>query len=82
LKKKIQYPYHCTCGADGFVDVGADQTNRWPCRQCFLALVAERKRITVFHKAPKSSKRQNYSDGVHSNAAKSPNAGEDGCSKR
>ena len=30
--------YHCKCGGDGWVDMGAVD-NRYPCRECYLEIV-------------------------------------------
>ena len=32
------YPYKCSCGKDGFVDIGEDKDNRYPCQKCYLEI--------------------------------------------
>lgn len=41
------YPFRCICGGQGFVDMGKDKDNRYPCRECYSI---ENKKNAKLHK--------------------------------
>jgi len=33
-----EYPWRCLCGEPGFVDLGEDVKNRFPCQKCYAEM--------------------------------------------
>ena len=39
-----EYPYRCNCGESGWIDLGDQLPNRYPCRACYSAIRAYREK--------------------------------------